>query len=410
MVECSWKVLVLLVFASLGIQYTAIKSIRMNFISPCRSVTAENRCGNIKENAARVFCEDENGQESRKHILILATARSGSSFLGQLFNQNPDVFYLYEPLYHVQGMFSNANGLPTLERRSLLGAYRDLLHNLYDCDFYLLENYIKPAPKDHVTSSLFRSGASKALCSPPVCSQSQEFDESKCFTLCRKINLTLASTSCRSYKTMAIKTIRIPEINHMRTLVEDPRLNLKIVHLVRDPRAVLASRLSTFGDIYRSYHIWNSSGRKPHNIDLSAIRNICMDYSNSVETAFSRPSWLRGKYILVRHEDLAKDPIKKTKEIYNFVGLHWKEGLSAWIEENTNATVPPNPHKYSTIRKSAETVENWRLHLHFSIIQTVQIICNTTLSQLGYQMVDSVHQLRNLSHSLVEPRVFLPFI
>lgn len=410
MMECSWKVLVLIVFTSLGIQYTAIKSLRMTFTSPCRSMAAENRCGHIKDNVTRALCEDVNGQQGRKHILILATARSGSSFLGQLFNQNSDVFYLFEPLYHVQSMFTNANGLPTIDRRSLLGAYRDLLHNLYDCDFYLLENYIKPAPKDHVTSSFFRRGASKALCSPPVCNQIQELQESQCLKTCRKVNLTLASTTCRSYKTMAIKTIRIPEINHLRTLVEDPRLNLKIIHLVRDPRAVLASRISTFIDQYRSYQIWNSSGRKPHNVDLLLIRNMCMDYSNSMETAYSRPSWLKGKYMLVRYEDLAKDPIKKAYEIYNFVGLQWKEGLSAWIEENTNATVSPNSSKFATIRKSSETVENWRLHLHLSIVQTVQDVCNSTLSQLGYQLVDSVLQLKNLSQSLVEARVFLPLI
>lgn len=30
-----------------------------------------------------------------------ATWRTGSSFLGELFNQHPDVFYLYEPMWHL---------------------------------------------------------------------------------------------------------------------------------------------------------------------------------------------------------------------------------------------------------------------------------------------------------------------
>ncbi|XP_073423925.1 carbohydrate sulfotransferase 1-like [Dendrobates tinctorius] len=404
MMECSWKVFVLFVFTSLGIQYTAIKSIRMTFTTPCRSLTPENRCGH-KDNATRALCEEVNGQPGRKHILIFTSARSGSSFLGQIFNQNPDIFYLYEPLFHVQDMFTK--GLPSIDKRSLLGASRDLLHNLFDCDFYLLENYIKPQPKDHITSSFFRRGSSKALCSPPICNQE---NESQCMKHCRKINLTLASTSCRSYRTMAIKIIRIPELNHMRTLVDDPRLSIKVVHLVRDPRAVLASRINTFVSQYRSYQIWNSSGRKPHNMDLTSLINMCTDYSNSLKTAFSRPSWLKGKYMLVRYEDLAKDPIKKANEIYNFLGLPWKEELSSWIEENTNATVAPNSSKFATSRNSSKTVENWRLNLHFSIVQTVQNFCNTTLSQLGFQLVDSIQQLKNLSQNLVEPRMFLPFI
>ncbi|XP_040201138.1 carbohydrate sulfotransferase 1-like [Rana temporaria] len=408
MMECSWKVLVLLVFTSLGIQYTAIKSLRTTMMSSCANTMAENRCGHLKDNITRALCEDVNTQQSRKHILIFATARSGSSFLGQLFNQNPDVFYLFEPLYLVQ--YKLANRYPAIDRRSLLGAYRDLLQNLYDCDFYLLENYIKPTPKDHVALSFFRHGASNALCSPPVCEQLERLEENICSKKCQRVNLTLASTACRSYRYMAIKTIRIPEIDHLRTLAEDPRLNLKIIHLVRDPRAVLASRISTFVDQYRLYQIWNSSGKMPHNLDLNPIKNMCIDYSKSVETAFGRPSWLKGRYMLIRYEDLARDPVKKANEIYNFIGLEWKDNLTAWIEENTNASVPSNVSKFTTNRNSSETAENWRLHLHFNIVQAVQELCNKTLFQFGYQSVDSIHQLKNLSQTLIEPRVFLPFI
>ncbi|XP_075061501.1 carbohydrate sulfotransferase 1-like [Mixophyes fleayi] len=407
MMECSWKVLLLMVFTSLGIQYTAIKSFRMTPAPPCSNMAAENRCGHIKDNIRRALCEDVNSQRSKKHILILATSRSGSSFLGQLFNQNSDIFYLFEPLHTVWNLFIKSNDQDTIDKRSLVGAYRDLLHNLYDCDFYALENYIKPVPEDHVAPSLFRSGASNALCSPPVCNQSQRMDERECLNKCKRVNLTLASTACR-YKHMAIKTIRIPDINNLRALAEDPRLNLKIIHLVRDPRAVLASRIATFSD-YRPFQIWNSSGKKPQKVDMELIGNTCIDYSTSVETGFSRPPWLKGKYMLVRYEDIAMDPVKKANEIYNFVGLEWKKSLSMWIEQNTkNVTTYYN--KFTTKRDSSKTAENWRLHLNFNIVQAVQQICNKTLSQLGYRVVDSVQQLNNLPQSLVEPRMFLPFV
>ena len=32
-------------------------------------------------------------------LIVVSTLRSGSSFLGQLFNQNPSVFYFFEPLF-----------------------------------------------------------------------------------------------------------------------------------------------------------------------------------------------------------------------------------------------------------------------------------------------------------------------
>ena len=42
-----------------------------------------------------------NRSQTRIHIYLHATWRTGSSFLGELFNQHPDVFYLYEPMWHI---------------------------------------------------------------------------------------------------------------------------------------------------------------------------------------------------------------------------------------------------------------------------------------------------------------------
>ncbi|XP_063301434.1 carbohydrate sulfotransferase 1-like [Pelobates fuscus] len=415
--ECSWKAVLLLVFASLGIQYSAIKSLRKAYEAPCPSMTVQNQClqRDMKDTATRLLCEEFNKlhasalQHNRKHILIFATTRTGSSFLGQIFNQNPDIFYLFEPLYHVQKTFSNSSSRIQVGSGSLVGAFRDLLQNLYNCDFYFFENYISPTPKNHVTSTIFRRGSSNALCSPPLCDKIQR-REHICSRKCRPLNFTLVSESCKTYKHIAIKTVRIPKISDLRTLVEDPRLNLKIIHLVRDPRGILASRISTFIDLYQPWKIWNSIGRKPRNIDLTQITSTCADLSSSVATGLSRPPWLKGRYMLVRYEDIAMDPVKKAKEMYDFLGLEWREDVQMWIEQNTNGSIVPSVNfKYSTSRNSAETSENWRLHLCLDIVQKLQELCNVTFSLLGYKMVDSVLQLKNLSNSLVEPRIFFPF-
>lgn len=417
--ECSWKTVLLLVCASLGIQYTAIRSLRTTLNSPCPDMGAEAHCPQkeLKDNSGGLVCEDSGNvhdtvqQQSRKHIIIFATTRSGSSFLGQLFNQHPEVFYLFEPLYHVQQAFTNSSARVkgNLDRRALLGAYRDLLHNLYDCDFNFLENYIKPVPRDHETFSFFRRGASNALCSKPVCENVPVLEEHLCAKKCKAVNLTLASKACHARRHIAIKTVRIPEINDIRTLAEDPRLNLKIIHLVRDPRGILTSRIGTFTDQFRSWKIWNRTGRKPHSVDLSHVTTTCEDLSKSAEMGFSRPSWLKGKYMLVRYEDLARYPVRKAKEIYQFIGLDWERNVHRWILQNTNGSVSTGNYKFTTSRNSAETAESWRLRLCFSIVQSIQDLCNNTLVQLGYQLVESAAELRNVSHSLVEPKTFLPF-
>nr|XP_033784646.1 carbohydrate sulfotransferase 1 [Geotrypetes seraphini] len=427
--KCFWKAIFLLALASIAIHYTAIQSFTAKSSLLCTipnpltervldTPLAERACDEIPvvSNVSR-----------KTHILILATTRSGSSFVGQIFNQHFDIFYLFEPLYHVQNALiyreTQAKGsidhqnkrmvLSNHERHMMLGAGRDLLRSLYECDLHFLENYIKPKPMNHTTNRLFRRGASKALCSPSVCESLEPDDtppeEVDCIKKCGTLNLTLAVESCKDHEHVAIKTVRVPEVSDLRPLVEDPRLNLKIIQLVRDPRGILASRSETFQDTYKLWRIWRATGRKPYNLDTNQLLTICKDYLNSVSTGLNRPSWLKGKYLLLRYEDMARNPIKKTEEIYNFLGISMDSSIVRWIENNTRADTTFDKHKYGTIRNSEATAKNWRQKLSFDIVEFIQNTCQEVLVQLGYKLVNSDQDLRNLSFSLVEEKTFSPF-
>lgn len=244
-----------------------------------------------------------------------------------------------------------------------------------------------------------------------VAAASDPPDETWCPKKCGALNLTLASMSCLSRGHVAVKTVRVPEVGDLRTLTEDPRLDLKIVHLVRDPRAILASRMMAFSDQFRAWKIWNATGRQPRYVDLSQITSTCKDMAASVETGLQRPAWLRGRYLLVRYEDLAFNPKDKASEIYKFAGLEMEDRVRTWIAKNTNSNASsPSEwnYRYSTTRDSRVTAESWRLRLGFDIVRTVQNLCNDTLALLGYKQVRSVAELKNLSQSLVEHRTFQP--
>ncbi|KAM8807176.1 CHST1 sulfotransferase, partial [Eudromia elegans] len=417
--QCSWKAVLLLALASIAIQYTAIRTFTAKSFHSCPVASPVNCSLSQDADAADRLCDESPTSAynlSRKtHILILATTRSGSSFVGQLFNQHFDVFYLFEPLYHVQYTLipKLTQSKSTTDRRVMLGASRDLLRSLYDCDLYFLENYIKPQPVNHTTDRLFRRGASKALCSPPVCEALGAVDlhleEGDCVKKCGALNLTLATESCREHGHVAIKTVRVPEVSDLRALVEDPRLNLKVIQLVRDPRGILASRSETFRDTYRLWRIWDGTGRKPYNLDVTQLTTVCEDFWNSVSTGLNRPPWLKGKYMLVRYEDLARNPMKKTEEIYDFLGIPMDSNVERWIQNNTRGDRSSSKHKYGTVRNSAATAEKWRFRLSYEIVAFTQRACQPVLAQLGYRAAASEEELKNLSLSLVEDRDFLPF-
>lgn len=127
----------------------------------CSSLSTEEEDDSLEDSGERA------SSGGRKHILLVATTRTGSSFVGEFFNQHGDMFYLFEPLWHVERMLTMAadanNGTV------LAGIYREVIQGLFLCDFSPLEKFISPPPQDHVTLSLFRRESSTSLCEEPVC-------------------------------------------------------------------------------------------------------------------------------------------------------------------------------------------------------------------------------------------------
>lgn len=229
-------------------------------------------------------------------------------------------------------------------------------------------------------------------------------DEAWCSKKCGPLNLTVATMSCLSKGHIAIKTVRIPQVKDLRSLMEDPRMDLKIIHLVRDPRAIMASRILAFGDEYlRAWRIWNSTGWKPQYLNVTEITNICKDMAASVAMGAQAPPWLQGRYLLLRYEDVLLKPEEMTAEIYRFLGLEMDDQVRTWIAKNTR-TSKDGGNPYLTTRDSKAAATSWRLRLRFDIAKTLQDLCNDTMPLLGYKRVHSAAELRNLSYSLVENR------
>ncbi|XP_070549680.1 carbohydrate sulfotransferase 1-like [Ptychodera flava] len=82
----------------------------------------------------------------RKHVLFIAKARTGSTFIGELFNQNPNVFYLFEPLRVVPDMVK-IDAIPEMYRGDMSA---ELLNSFYHCDFltYYVYQIQRSEPSD----------------------------------------------------------------------------------------------------------------------------------------------------------------------------------------------------------------------------------------------------------------------
>ncbi|XP_006814671.1 carbohydrate sulfotransferase 1-like [Saccoglossus kowalevskii] len=273
----------------------------------------------------------------------MASQRSGSSFLGELFNRNQDVFYSFEPI-----------------RPLTFAVLRGELDN-----------------------NQFENEAIAKLSNTLKCKDVRVYKRTGKSRTDRKLfDLTKA---CKNKRHVAVKEIRFYKLDTLRTLAEDPNLNFKIIHLVRDPRAIINSRENSF---------FSNHDFKRKRVPWDEVTDLCKDLQHNLDLITTLPQWLKGKYFLVRYEDLALRPLEATRDIYNFSGMPMDEDVEKWVYENTQTEQGGD---LSTTRNSTERVTAWRNELSFSVIADIQNKCKEPMEMLGYISLQDQTQQNTLS-------------
>ncbi|XP_038610401.1 carbohydrate sulfotransferase 4-like [Tachyglossus aculeatus] len=341
--------------------------------------------------------EEEPG--GRVHVLILSSWRSGSSFVGQLFNKHPDVFYLMEPAWHVWQALSQGTAA------ALHMAVRDLVRSVFLCDMDVFDAYMGPGSRKQ--SSLFQWPVSRALCSPPACGafpRDDIGDVDTCRSSCGKEPFGVVAEACRSYSHVAVKEVRFFNLRVLYPLLTDPSLDLRVVHLVRDPRAVFRSREGTIGDLMRDTRIvlgrqWESTKEEDRHYRL--MQAVCQSHTEIYEAARALPAPLRDRYLLLRYEDLARAPLAQVSRLYNFTGLHFLPRLQLWVHNVTHGQ-GLGQYRFQTNARSALNVSQaWRWSLPYRKVVRLQDTCKEAMALLGYRPVLSEQEQRDRSLDLL---------
>lgn len=144
------------------------------------------------------------------NVLLLSTVgRSGSSFVGRLLHSQPDSFYFYEPLMKIEEW----------NRLTKETAIRSL-KAMFTCN---IQGLILKAIQNSAAPIIKHNNL--APC---------ENNTAECLTS-EQLNI-----KCRNNSVKIIKTIRT-KVSWLLPLLDDPAINLKVIHLVRDPRGSLIS-------------------------------------------------------------------------------------------------------------------------------------------------------------------------
>ncbi|XP_051979412.1 carbohydrate sulfotransferase 6 [Xyrauchen texanus] len=351
---------------------------------------------------SRPASQNTSSSEGKVHVLLLSSWRSGSSFLGQVFNQHPDVFYLMEPGWHVWTSIKQAGA------RSLRMAVRDTIRSVFQCDLSVMDSYI---PQQRNVSHLFMWSHSRALCSPPACMLTPHGEISKepeCKLYCDTRGLKLAEAACQTHSHVVLKEVRFFELDSLYPLLRDPSLDLRIIHLVRDPRAVFRSREQSAKALARDAAIVLEQADIPEkDRQYNILQEVCRSHVRIYETAILKPpDFLRGRYKMVRYEDLVRNALTEIESMYQFVGLDITENLQEWIYRITHGKGKGTKNDaFKITSRNAEDVSlAWRTTLPYEKVQRIQDVCKGAMSLLGYKTVDSEREQKLLDLQLLTPR------
>lgn len=331
-------------------------------------------------------------QPSRKLglVIIVSRKRSGSSFVGELLNQNPDVFYLFEPLQWLTFM-----GLRMKMQKAMFDSFSfNILNATSHCDFNNLPNgWLHYGKK-------LQCRFSKSMWPTQLCSILPKANSSlERMALARKTLANLTET-CKMYRYIGMKTIRLADISILKHLItaSTVEFDVKIIHLVRDPRATMNSRMNLKDPNVDFLRKRGKTGDEVTDLCSTMLANLAHVNNRSADV-----DWLNNRYKLVRYEDIAENPHAVANDVYKFLRMPVHKAVSDWIETNTKFAAG---NEYSHTRDSKSTVQAWRESMDLADVLHIQKKCRKTMRLLGYQEVNSLDTLRNPFTPVIES---LPF-
>ena len=147
-----------------------------------------------------------------------------------------------------------------------------------------------------------------------------------------------------------------------RHLAAMPQLDVKVIHLVRDPRGNVASIMKHTGvGVRKAARQW-----RHYNVEADRIRR-----------RFGMDSWMR-----LRYEDLCNDPQATLDRVSRFIGVE-PVPISALLEPSERHVIG-NSMRLRALGEIREDL-SWREALGTRDLRTISRVAGTTSQRLGYE-------------------------
>ena len=342
----------------------------------------------------------------RKKVLIIAEYRGGSTFAGEIFNQNLQASYLFEPLF-LSRRFPTE---PEVNAKNI-----EILKDYFDnCNYPTMDKYL--LNETHYLNQNLRSFSMDKDYKNCALGNTCFLHKNRMMVDLTKIYPNYATglsnqkqfqkafkQKCLNLPITSAKAIRLYDLKHLEAFKDDP--DFYAIYIIRDPRGMFNSKTAVVGD-------WHSS---PPKWIRNNLEKQCENFEINVPYLQSaNGNWLKNKLLAFRYEDLALSPNESLDQIYNFIGSSagledLKEKITSMTSYSKDNVAPPVINKsvgtvqqtlfaYDTNRNSNKVVFKWVKKMPWSYVNVIQTSCGRELiEKLGYDFIEDSDEFEKLA-------------
>nr|XP_027233787.1 carbohydrate sulfotransferase 5-like [Penaeus vannamei] len=291
----------------------------------------------------------------RKAVVLFSRWRSGSTFMGELLKKaGRGIFYSYEPLheYGVHVLYEDVE-----ETHVAVEEVKSILRCQFD--FSEIDELLQKNP-------LLREAC-------------------KTNDFCKDANYT--AEVCRRSSLHVAKVLRLG-LQWARPLLEMEDVEVKLIYLVRDPRAVLSSR---------SRVAWCSTP------SCKDVKTVCSLLEDDLFEASLLQEDFPKRFHFILYDQFCQTPFAALQDLMTFLGLPVTKDQRKLLQSKLPSTDPLSIYKNSTAQ-----AQLWRQRTSFiRVVMPVQRRCWDSMEVLGLRMFFSEKDLVDLSLPVLEQPVEL---
>ena len=301
-----------------------------------------------------------NSRDLKNSVIIYAKEGTCSRYASEVLNRHNSCFYIHEPLQslHFNDIFFK--GVATIKKFLTCEFDQFVVHEIpRDKEFWL------KAKLCHVWGPHY----------------------------CTKFNVSIAQQECRSSLFKSIKEVQIRKIKYLTPLVDD---GARVIMLIQDPRAVVFSKTRATTQRY-------PPGKGYEFDDASSYCHVML---RDLHYMRNRGSF-RTSYLILRYEDLAVDPIKTTRTLYEYIGIPPDQGvlnLTVGVKRGRKQRKDDKDTHGMSQTNTAETGQQWRRYLSLQRVLQIQAACDKFMDVFGYAKIHTQDELSGKSQLHTDPR------